>query len=266
MPDVHCAAQRGFAQAAQVYERGRPEYPAAIRDWLLNALALRAGTTVLDLGAGTGKFTRVLHQTGASVIAVEPVTGMLRQLSAGLPEVSALAATAQKLPFKPAVAEAVTCAQAFHWFADAAALAEIHRVLKPGGRLGLVWNVRDESVPWVAALSELMRPYESGVPRFYTGRWRETFSAGLFGQLQETRFPYQHVGTPQTVIIDRVLSISFIAALPDEHRARIADQLRALIAATPELRGRDRIAFPYQTHAFCCARVMTARPARQSNP
>ena|SRR5665213_2939184 len=107
MPDVHCAAQHGFAQAALAYERGRPEYPEAIRGWLLNALALRAGCTALDLGAGTGKFTHALRQTGASVIAVEPLTGMLRQLSAGLPGVSALAATAQKLPFKAAVAEAL---------------------------------------------------------------------------------------------------------------------------------------------------------------
>jgi ubiquinone/menaquinone biosynthesis C-methylase UbiE len=259
MSDVHCAAQHGFAQAAQAYERGRPEYPEAVRDWLLTAMGLGAGCTALDLGAGTGKFTRVLCQTGASVIAVEPVTAMLRQLSAALPGVSALAATAQKLPFKPAVAEAVTCAQAFHWFAGAAALAEIHRVLKPGGRLGLVWNVRDESVGWVAALSELMRPHEGGVPRFYSGQWREAFSGGLFGQLREVRFSYQHVGTPQAVIIDRVLSVSFIAALPDEQRARVADQLRALIAATSELSGRDRIAFPYQTRAFCCT-------ALQSNP
>lgn len=254
MTDVHLAAQQGFAQAAQAYERGRPEYPQALRDWLSTALALRAGSTALDLGAGTGKFTRVLQHTGARVVAVEPVTGMLRQLSAVLPGVAALAATAQKLPFRPAVAEAVTCAQAFHWFAGAAAVAEIHRVLKPDGRLGLVWNVRDESVSWVAAVSELMRPYESGVPRFHTGQWREAFSGGLFGELQETRFAHQHIGTPQAVIIDRVLSVSFIAALPDEHRAKVADQLRALIAGTPELRGSDRIGFPYQTRAFCCTR------------
>jgi ubiquinone/menaquinone biosynthesis C-methylase UbiE len=254
MSDVHCAAQQGFAQAAQVYERGRPEYPEAIRGWLLNALALRAGSTAIDLGAGTGKFTRVLQHTGACVVAVEPVTAMLGQLRAGLPGVAALAATAQKLPFRPAVADAVTCAQAFHWFAGAAALTEIHRVLRPGGRLGLVWNVRDESVPWVAALSALMRPYEAEVPRFHSGQWREAFRGQLFGELHESRFAYQHVGTPQAVIIDRVLSVSFIAALPDERKANVADRLRALIAGTPELRGRELIAFPYQTRAFCCTR------------
>jgi ubiquinone/menaquinone biosynthesis C-methylase UbiE len=255
MSDVHPAARHGFAQAAQAYERGRPEYPEAIRGWLASALALRAGSTALDLGAGTGKFTRILRHTGATVVAVEPVIGMLGQLRAALPGVSALAATAQQLPFRSAVAEAVTCAQAFHWFAGPVALEEIHRVLKPAGKLGLVWNVRDASVPWVAALSELMRPYESGVPRFYSGQWREAFSGDLFGELQETRFSYQHAGTPQVVIIDRVLSVSFIAALPDAQKAEVAAQLRTLIATDRDLRGRDRIAFPYQTRAYCCTRT-----------
>ncbi|HEY5019426.1 MAG TPA: class I SAM-dependent methyltransferase [Steroidobacteraceae bacterium] len=173
---------------------------------------------------------------------------------AGLPGVMALAATAQKLPFKRAVADVVTCAQAFHWFAGAAALEEIHRVLKPAGKLGLVWNVRDESVSWVAAISELMRPYESGVPRFYTDRWRQAFSGDLFGDLQETCFAYEHLGTPQAVVIDRVLSVSFIAVLPQEQKRQVADQLRTLIATDPALKGRDRIAFPYQTRAFCCTR------------
>ena len=95
--EVHSAAQRGFAQAAEAYERGRPDYPEPIRGWLSTSLALRPGTTALDLGAGTGKFTRILRQTGASVVAVEPVAGMLTQLIAGLPGVMALAATAQKL-------------------------------------------------------------------------------------------------------------------------------------------------------------------------
>jgi ubiquinone/menaquinone biosynthesis C-methylase UbiE len=258
MSDVHCAAQQGFAQSAQVYERGRPEYPEAMRGWLLNALDLRAGSTAIDLGAGTGKFTRVLQRTGACVVAVEPVTAMLAQLRAALPGIAALAAAAQKLPFKPAVANAVTCAQAFHWFAGAAALVEIHRVLRPGGRLGLVWNVRDDSVGWVAALGELMRHYEGEAPRFHSGQWREALGAAfrdqLFGELHETRFTYQHIGTPQAVIIDRVLSVSFIAALPEEDRARVGGELRALIAGTPELRQRDVIAFPYQTRAFCCTR------------
>jgi len=255
MSDVHSAAQRGFCCAPQTYERGRPDYPQPLRGWLSAALALRAGSTAVDLGAGTGKFTRLLCQTGAIVVAVEPLAGMLAQLHAGLPEVCALAGTAQNLPLKGGVAEAVTCAQAFHWFADSAALAEIHRVLKPGGKLGLVWNVRDESVSWVAAISELMRPYEAGVPRVHSGQWRHAFSAGLFSDLQETCFGYEHVGSSQSVIIERVLSVSFIAALPQGQQDELAGQLRALIAAHPALRGRERVGFPYQTRAYCCTRL-----------
>jgi ubiquinone/menaquinone biosynthesis C-methylase UbiE len=253
--ELHAAAQRGFGGAAQAYERGRPDYPPALAGWLHSALGLRAGSSVVDLGAGTGKFTRLLCGTGAQVLAIEPVAAMLAQLRAALPAVEALAANAQRLPLKPAMAEAVTCAQAFHWFAGAAALEEIHRVLKPSGRLGLVWNVRDESLDWVAAISEIMRPYETGVPRFHSGQWRQALSGPLFGEPHETRFEYQHVGTAQAVIIDRVLSVSFIAALPSAQQQQVALQLQTLIASHPALRGRDRVAFPYRTLAYCCARA-----------
>ncbi|HEY6452850.1 MAG TPA: class I SAM-dependent methyltransferase [Steroidobacteraceae bacterium] len=252
---MHPAAGRGFNLAAGAYERGRPDYPEALQSWLSHTLGLQPGATALDLGAGTGKFTRVLRRTGARVIAVEPVAAMLAQLSRALPEALALAATAQRLPFSSGVAEAVTCAQAFHWFADAEALAEIHRVLKPRGRLGLVWNVRDETVPWVAAITELMRPYERGTPRFHSGAWRLVFRGQPFGDLAQSSFAYQHVGPPQTVIVDRVLSVSFIAALPPERQQALSAQLRELITTHPDLRGRDRIAFPYRTQAFCCSRM-----------
>jgi ubiquinone/menaquinone biosynthesis C-methylase UbiE len=254
MSDVHAAAQLGYCCAADVYQRGRPDYPDALRGWLRAALALGDGTTAVDLGAGTGKFTRLLRDTGTRVVAVEPVAGMLAQLRQNLPEVMALAGTAQKLPLAPGTAEAVTCAQAFHWFAGSAALEEIHRVLKPSGKLGLVWNVRDESVGWVAAVSELMRPYEAGVPRFHSGQWRRAFNGTAFSDLHETIFAYEHVGSAQAVIIDRVLSVSFISALPDAQKQQITAQLWALIDAHPELKGRERVAFPYQTRAYVCTR------------
>ena len=255
MSDVHAAAQRGYCCAADVYQRGRPDYPDAVRGWLSDTLALVAGSTAVDLAAGTGKFTRLLRDTGARVVAVEPVAGMLAQLRESLPDVLALAGTAQNLPLRRGAAEAVTCAQAFHWFAGIHALEEIHRVLKPSGKLALVWNVRDESVDWVAAISELMRPYEAGIPRFQSGQWRRAFSGSLFSDLHETRFAYEHVGSAQAVIIDRVLSVSFIAALPDAQKQQVAGQLRALIGAHPELKGRERVAFPYQTRAYVCTRA-----------
>jgi SAM-dependent methyltransferase len=255
MSQVHHSAAQGFAAAADTYTRGRPSYPAELMPWLAQQLGLGAGATCVDLGAGTGKFTRLLARTGAAVLPVEPVAEMREQLAAALPGIAALAGTAQAIPLPDAAADAVVCAQAFHWFGTPEAVREIHRVLRPGGRLGLVWNVRDESVDWVAALTGIMAPYEGDTPRFRTGRWREAFGEGLFTGLEETCFPYQHVGSPREVIIDRVLSVSFIAALPNAERARVEAQMLDLIASHPVLRERESVAFPYVTHAYRCVRT-----------
>lgn len=252
---MHPAARRGFSEAAQVYQRGRPDYPPAIREWLSGAMQLGTGFTALDLGAGTGKFTEALLATGVRVLAAEPVERMLGELHRRRPEVQSLVATAQRLPLRSDAVDAVICAQSFHWFAGSAALEEIHRVLRPGGRLGLVWNVRDESIEWVAALNAIMRPYERGVPRYHSGEWRGCFDGQRFGPLEENRFAHAHVGAPEQVIVERVLSVSFIAALPDHERECVAAQLRSLIATHPLLTGRDRIAFPYETRAFCSMRL-----------
>ena len=146
MADIHAAAQ-GFETGASAYERGRPDYPDEVAGWLTDTLRLGPGKTVLDLGAGTGKFTRYLTATGAAVIAVEPVDGMRAKLVAAMPQVQALAGMAETIPLPDATVDAVVCAQAFHWFASKAALAEMSRVLKPGGRFGLIWNMRDEGNP-----------------------------------------------------------------------------------------------------------------------
>ena len=254
MPEIHPSAAQGFAAAAQTYTRGRPSYPAELRGWLTGALDLGPGRTCVDLGAGTGKFTRMLVDTGAEVIAVEPVAEMRAQLSALLPGVRALEGTAERMPLAAGSVQALVCAQSFHWFGNAEALAEIHRVLEPGGRFGLVWNVRDESIDWVAELTAIMAPYETGTPRYHTGLWREPFREGPFSALEETCFPHQHVGTARAVILDRTLSVSFIAALPEAERARVEERLLALIATHPALRGRESVAFPYRTHAYRCIR------------
>ena len=257
-PSVHHAAAKGFGAAAEAYQHARPDYPPELAEWLRSELGLAPGRVAVDLGAGTGKFTALLVQTGAEVIAVEPVAEMRRQLVADLPGVRALEGTAEAMPLHDASAHAVLCAQAFHWFANERTVEEIHRVLKPGGRLGLVWNVRDESVGWVAALTKIMAPYETGTPRYRTGLWRQAFAGQPFTALEETCFPHQHLGNPREVIIDRTLSVSFIAAQSEDVRERIAGQLRDLIDGHPDLRGRERIAFPYQTHA-CQCKKLTAR-------
>jgi SAM-dependent methyltransferase len=255
MTDVHAAAQHGFSNEAQTYVRGRPEYPVALASWLRGELGLAAGRTVVDLGAGTGKFTQLLMPTGAEVIAVEPVDAMRAQLSSRLPGVRTVAGTAQAMPLAASSADVVVCAQAFHWFANEQALTEIHRVLKPGAMLGLVWNVRDESVDWVAALTDIVTPYEGDAPRFYKGDWRKPFDGGLFGDLQQTVFDHQHVGSAQEVIVDRFMSVSFIAALPASEKAKVERQLHDLANSHPALAGRKTIAFPYRTQAYRCVRL-----------
>jgi SAM-dependent methyltransferase len=144
----------------------------------------------------------------------------------------------------------VVCAQSFHWFATSAALAEMRRVLKPGGMLGLIWNVRDQSVDWVAQLTTLIAPYEGDAPRYDHGEWRKVFPAEGFSPLQERRFAHGHTGPAERVIVDRTASISFIAALEPAERARLLDRVRALIAGTPSLAGCDEVTFPYVTMAY----------------
>ena len=255
MTGVHTSAQQGFSTQAVTYAQGRPDYPRQLTGWLADTLHLDALSSVIDLGAGTGKFTRLLSTLAPTLIAVEPVAAMGAQLTKLLPDVRLVNGTAESIPLPAASADAVVCAQAFHWFSTEAALAEIHRVLKPGGRLGLVWNVRDESVDWVAAITDIITPYEGDTPRFHTGRWREAFTGKYFSEPEMTCFPYSHVGSPQEVIMDRFLSVSFIAALPEASKAVVTAQLQALIDTHPSLKGRDTVAFPYQTQAYVCHRL-----------
>jgi len=252
MQGVHHTAADGYAttETADRYVRGRPDYPPEIADWLRDQLELRAGKTVVDLGAGTGKFTPRLISTGAKVIAVEPVAAMLGKLSAALPQVETYAGTADSIPLPDASVDAVVCAQSFHWFSTYAALAEILRVLKPGGKLGLIWNLRDANVPWVARLDAIVNRVEGDTPRYYTGAWRSAFPFDGFGPLNERHFSVGHTGSPGDVILNRVRSISFVAALGADEREKIDNEVKALIAGEPLLAGKDVVTVPYETAAF----------------
>jgi SAM-dependent methyltransferase len=252
---VHDAAARGFGAGAASYVSGRPDYPPELTAWLRDVIGLRAERTVVDLGAGTGKFLPSLRTTGVRMIAVEPVDAMRSVLSADNPDVEVLAGAAECIPLADGSVDAVVCAQAFHWFANPEALAEIHRVLRPGGMLGLIWNVRDESVGWVAALTGIIAPYEGDAPRYRSGAWRRVLPSPGFGTVKESRFPNAHEGDAEQVIVDRTLSISFIAALPEGEREQVRDQVRALISATSELAGQAKVAFPYETAAFAFRRT-----------
>lgn len=246
MTPVHDRAARGFARAGTGdYEAGRPGYPAEAVEWLADALGLRPGRRVLDLAAGTGKLTRALLPTGAEVIAVEPVAEMRARLPA---DAQALDGTAQAIPLPDGSADSVTVAQALHWFADDEALTEIHRVLASGGRLGLIWNAMDESVPWVGAVQEVVHRHAVGVPRYGTSPWREVLErSGRFGPLNEATFR-QAPEIDRAVLAARVASTSYIAALDDDARSAVLAEVERIVAGLPE-----RFPLPYRVDAFWAA-------------
>jgi SAM-dependent methyltransferase len=255
MSSVHHSAAVGFSVSAETYVRGRPEYPVEADAWLANDLGLRGDRTALDLGAGTGKFTKRLLATGANVCAVDPVPAMLERLKLQHADLDVRAGSAEAIPFGDSAFDAVVCAQSFHWFATDEAMVEIHRVLKPGGRLGLIWNVRDESIEWVAALTRIIEPFEGDTPRYRTQKWRRVFPEDGFGPLCERKFLYEHKGSAERVIVDRILSVSFIAALDAGAQNYVVSQVRELIAATPELRGKSEVKFPYETVVLNCTKL-----------
>ena len=154
---THAARRLSFGAAADLYDRIRPSYPPAVVRWLLGDTPLR----VLDLGAGTGIFTEVLVECGHEVFSVEPDPGMRGKLAAkGLP-VELIDGCAESIPLPAGSVDAVVAAQAYHWFDQGLAHPEIARVLTAGGIWGPVWNVRDESIPWVKRMS-LIKGMEDG--------------------------------------------------------------------------------------------------------
>ena len=244
---IHRQAAKGFSAGAAAYAGGRPGYPPEAVDWLREDVGLGPGATALDCGAGTGKFVPRLQEAGARVVALEPVAEMRAELARAHPDVEALAGTAERIPLPDGSLDAVVCAQSFHWFATAAALAEFRRVLRPGGRLGLIWNGRDTGVPWMAELAGLIEARQVDEPRYLSGEWRGLFPAEGFAAVGERTARHRHVGDPEQVLVRRTLSVSFVAALPEAERAAVEREVRALIARTPGLAGRADVAVPYET-------------------
>lgn len=231
-----------FGAAAGAYEHGRPDYPVEAVAWLLEPAG--AHPRVADIGAGTGKLTRVVAALGADVIAVEPDAAMLETLRAAVPGVETLIGTAESLNLPGESIDAAVLGQAWHWVEPVKGSAEIGRVLKPGGALGLVWNLRDDATPWVARLGEIMQGSNAeamlaaGPPHV----------SAPFGALEARQWRWTRPMTRET-LTSMVRSRSYIITASADERARIEHEVAALFDEIGAV-GEQVIDLPYVTHAF----------------
>jgi SAM-dependent methyltransferase len=229
-----------FGEAVDEYERSRPTYPAEAAAWLVPA----AASTALDLGAGTGKFTRSLVDLGLDVIAVEPDAKMLEKLVGVLPGVRPVEGTAEHMPLPDDSVDVVTMAQAWHWVDEERAIPEVARVLRPGGTLGLVWNLRDERVDWVKQLGAAMGGSEA--ERFTAG---EVTIGAPFGPIETFEVGWSMPSSLEE-ILGLVASRSYVITATPEERERVFADVRELVTTHPDLVGHETFELPYRTRCF----------------
>jgi SAM-dependent methyltransferase len=253
---VHNVAAAGFNDPAD-YEAARPSYPPELVAWFVEHLGIEPKRRVADLAAGTGKLTRLLVPTGAALLAIEPVPGMRATFHQLLPEIPLVAGTSEAMPLAAASLDAITVAQAWHWFDHNRASAEAARVLRPGGRLGLVWNARDRSEPWVDEVWTIMDRVEKRAPWRDHENWRDSVlhnPMSGFGELHEAVFRHAQRITPQGVV-QRVASVSHVAVLPGAEREAVLDEVRAVMATHPTVRGRETVEIPYRVDCYWAERA-----------
>ncbi len=226
---LHPLAQQ-FATVADAYERGRPEYPPAAIGALAAELRLAPGARVLDLGAGTGKLSRALVGFGLDVVAVEPLEPLRAVLAQRIGSERVREGLAEEIPLENASVEAVTVADAFHWFDHARALPEIRRVLRPGGGLAILFTAPDWSgASWAQELGTIVSESRPQHPHFDGPSWQELVrAAGGFREPREIRVTVMQPADPER-IVDHMASVSWIAGMPDDERAQMIERMRALV-------------------------------------
>jgi len=244
--DVPDASRVGFGAGADAYAKGRPSYPAEAVAWIASRCGIGPGRTVLDLAAGTGIFTDLLTATGADVVAVEPVAAMRARIAGA----RVLDGTAESIPLPDESVDAATVAQAFHWCRFDEALAELARVLRPGGGLALVWNRRDEREPWVKRMSDVIEWRGHQISEYDRIDWCAVIDAsGAFGPVEHRSFSWEHV-IDRDGLAERVRSVSYVAAMDEAGRESLVAQVLDLVADRPE-----RFPLPYNTLAWCTTRL-----------
>ncbi len=240
-----------FGAHADAYERARPAWPEEAAHWLVADQA----ELVVELGAGTGKLTRAVAALGVRVLAVEPDPRMLAVLrERGLEGVEG---AAEAVPVGDGEADAILAGSALHWFDLDATLPELHRVLRPGGRLAFGWNHRDESHPTIAAMSEAI--YASRPSRRTSG-WRRrdwraaVLDGGFFRDVERAEFPHVHE-LPREALGDHLRSYSGLASLEEMERAHVFERVAEIIDADPSLRDGDQLRLPFVVDAYRATRA-----------
>lgn len=245
-----------FGSVADAYDRGRPTYPDEAVAWLTES-AKQAPLSVLELGAGTGKLTQSLVRAGHDVLATDPDADMLAVLQRHLPDVRTAVAGAEQIPSPDMTFDVVIAGQAYHWFDTDTALPEIARVLKPGGTVALVWNQRDERIPWVRRLGDVIGKHvETADPS------EALLDSGHFGAIETFEVKFWQI-VDRSSIVDLVISRSTVASLPPEERE--AKRAEVLAFYDDYGRGMDGMQLPYTTHCFR-ATVTDKIPVRRPEP
>jgi ubiquinone/menaquinone biosynthesis C-methylase UbiE len=239
MTDMQARAT-SFGAAAAEYDRGRPTYPAAALEWMIPTNARVA----VDVGAGTGKFTRLLHEVGLDVTAVDPDAGMLQQLRSSVPGVATLEGTAEHIPLPDSSADVVTFAQAWHWVDDSLGFPEVGRVLRDGGTLALVWNFRNNAAGWHELFGEIVSDRVASIEVAGVGS-----TLPPFGEWERAEFDWVQTLTRRE-LVDLVKSRSvFLVAEPEEQQ-RVLAALNDLLDTHPDVAGRSEYELPYRTYCF----------------
>ncbi len=242
-----------YQNMSDLYEAGRPGYTQDSVFALCDHLKVSKDSQIVELGAGTGKFTRVLLQRYSNVVAVEPVPAMLDQLKAILPEVHALLGTGEAIPLPDHSCDFILIANAFHWFCTERALQEFTRILNPKGGLGLIWNLDGVfTSSWGKTIDSWLDEIEGDTPQYKTGIWKNVLkNSKIFSDLNEETFSASRTTTAEEVV-QRVMSISFVAALPENERLTFQQKIENHLATHPDCRNQTHLRVSFDTKIYWC--------------
>ncbi|CAF3775320.1 unnamed protein product [Adineta steineri] len=253
-PNMNAVAAEGFEKAAEVYEQARPTYPPDAIDFIKSLHD--KPNVIVDLGAGTGKLTRLLGSMGAQeIVAIEPVAAMRENLKK-IPIITKIIdGTAEHIPFDDSSIDIIICAQSFHWFATHHALTELNRVLKSNGLLILIWNNSDnQGIEWADNITKYVDSFKpKDVSRYKSMEWKAVFdNQNLFSSLQQKQFSHKQRVT-RDLVLNRILSTSFVAALSSEEQTKLVDNVKKMLNDIEEIRNVNEFDITHRTDVYWCS-------------